>query len=54
MDDRSDPEVAVAEARAHLNAAKYAALALERELSAAQNALAAVNGRGPAREGGAR
>jgi hypothetical protein len=53
MDDRSDPAPAIAEARAHLNAAKYAALQLMTELSAAQNALAAVNGRGPARDGGA-
>lgn len=49
MDDRSDPTPAIADARTHLNAAKYAALKLMTELSAAQNALAAVNGRGPAR-----
>ena len=54
MDDLSDPGAAVADARAHLNLAKHAALRLEKELAAAQNALAAVNGRGPAREGGAR
>jgi hypothetical protein len=52
MDDRSDATPAVADARAHLNAAKHAALRLERELSAAQNALSAVNGRGLYRQGG--
>jgi hypothetical protein len=53
MDDRSDPDPAIAQARAHLSRAKYAALRLSQELSAAQNALATVNGRGPARDGGA-
>jgi hypothetical protein len=43
MDDRSDPAIAIADAR----------LQLMTELSAAQNALSAVNGRGPARDGGA-
>ena len=53
MDDGSDPDPAIAGAREHLNRAKYAALRLSQELSATQNALAAVNGRGPAQDGGA-
>lgn len=53
MDDRSDPDPAIARAREHLSRAKYAALRLSQELAAAQNALSAVNGRGPARDGGA-
>lgn len=53
MDDRSDPDSAIARAREHLGRAKYAALRLSQELSAVQNALSAVNGRGPERDGGA-
>lgn len=53
MDDRSDPAPAIAAARVCLEQAQHAAFLLETELSAVQNALAAVNGRGPARNGGA-
>jgi hypothetical protein len=53
MDDHSDPDPAIARAREHLSHAKHAALRLCQELSATQNALSAVNGRGPAQDGGA-